>query len=58
VGISLAAFIAVYLVVFGAGCYYIIRLVQKGPVVQTVKAYGDHGVDKPQIVSDLVSDSE
>lgn len=58
VGISLAAFITVYLVVFGAGCYYIIRLVRKGPVVQTIKAYGDHGVDKPQIVSDLVSESE
>jgi cytochrome bd ubiquinol oxidase subunit I len=58
VGISLAAFITVYLVVFGAGCYYIFRLVRRGPVFQTVKAYGDHGVDQPQIVSDLVSDSE
>jgi cytochrome d ubiquinol oxidase subunit I len=58
VGISLAAFVTVYLIVFGAGCYYIFRLVQKGPVVQTDKAYGDHGVDKPQIVSDLVSESE
>jgi cytochrome bd ubiquinol oxidase subunit I len=65
VGISLMAFVAVYFVVFGAGCYYIYRLVKRGPIVKAadagpdngLHAYGDHGVDKPQIVSDLVSDS-
>jgi cytochrome d ubiquinol oxidase subunit I len=58
VAISLAAFVTVYLVVFGAGCYYIFRLVKKGPIIKTDTAYGDHGVDKPQIVSGLVSESE
>ncbi|MDJ0783432.1 MAG: cytochrome ubiquinol oxidase subunit I [Desulfosarcinaceae bacterium] len=58
VGLSLLAFIVVYGVVFGAGCYYIYRLIHKGPdIASSEDAYGDHGVDHPQIVTDLVTES-
>lgn len=57
VGLSLLAFIIIYLLVFGAGVYYIARLVQKGPGERTQDAYGTHGVDKPPIVTDLVAES-
>jgi cytochrome d ubiquinol oxidase subunit I len=50
VAISLAAFIIVYVFVFGAGSYYILRLIGKGPE-ETEAAYGDHGVEKPPIVT-------
>ena len=57
VGLSLLAFVIVYLVVFGAGVYYIGRLILKGPGEKTQDAYGTHGVEKPPIVTDLVSES-
>ena len=57
VGLSLLAFVIVYLVVFGAGVYYIARLILKGPGEKTQDAYGTHGVEKPPIVTDLVSES-
>jgi cytochrome d ubiquinol oxidase subunit I len=50
VAISLAAFIIVYVFVFGAGSYYILRLIGKGPESMEA-AYGDHGVEKPPIVT-------
>ena len=57
IAISLAAFIIVYVFVFGAGSYYILRLIGKGPEdAQTV--YGDHGVEKPPIVTGLVGEKE
>ena len=56
VGLSLLAFIVIYTLVFGAGVYYIARLVLKGPGGETSDAYGTHGVDKPPIVTDMVSD--
>ncbi|MBT8341459.1 MAG: cytochrome ubiquinol oxidase subunit I, partial [Desulfatitalea sp.] len=43
VGLSLLAFILVYAVVFGAGVYYITRLVTKGPEPVPEPVYGDHG---------------
>jgi len=52
IAISLAAFIIVYLFVFGAGSYYILRLIGKGPE-DAEAAYGDHGVQKPPIVTEL-----
>ena len=52
VAISLTAFIIVYGFVFGAGTYYIIKLVRKGPETQE-EAYGAHGVEKPPLVTDL-----
>jgi cytochrome d ubiquinol oxidase subunit I len=53
---SLLAFIIVYLLVFGAGVYYIARLILKGPVSTSGEAYGAHGVETPPIVTDLVAD--
>ena len=52
IAISLAAFIIVYVFVFGAGSYYILRLIGKGPE-DAQAAYGDHGVKKPLIVTEL-----
>jgi cytochrome d ubiquinol oxidase subunit I len=52
IAISLTAFIIVYVFVFGAGSYYILRLIGKGPE-ETEAAYGDHGVEKPPIVTEL-----
>jgi cytochrome d ubiquinol oxidase subunit I len=52
IAISLAAFIIVYVFVFGAGSYYILRLIGKGPE-DAQAAYGDHGVEKPPIVTEL-----
>ena len=55
VALSLLAFIIVYTLVFGAGVYYIFRLIQKGPGMKE-KGYGSHGVDKPPIFTDLASE--
>ncbi len=49
--ISLAAFFIVYVFVFGAGSYYILRLIGKGPE-DGEEAYGDHGVKRPAIVAE------
>ncbi len=46
IAISLAAFVVVYGFVFGAGSYYILKLIGKGPDSRET-AYGDHGVGKP-----------
>ena len=56
VALSLLAFIITYTFVFGAGSYYILRLIGKGPVAAE-KAYGDHGVKKPPLVTDLSSET-
>jgi cytochrome d ubiquinol oxidase subunit I len=55
VAISLFAFILTYVFVFGAGSYYILRLIGKGPDGGE-RAYGDHGVSKPPIVAGLVGE--
>jgi cytochrome bd ubiquinol oxidase subunit I len=52
IAISLTAFIIVYIFVFGAGSYYILSLIGKGPE-DADAAYGDHGVGKPPIVTEL-----
>jgi cytochrome d ubiquinol oxidase subunit I len=57
VALSLLAFVTVYFLVFGAGIYYIIRLILKGPEADSHRAYGNHGVETPPIVSDLVGES-
>jgi cytochrome d ubiquinol oxidase subunit I len=56
VALSLLAFIITYTFVFGAGSYYILRLIGKGPVAAE-KAYGDHGIKKPPLVTDLSSET-
>ena len=57
VGLSLTAFVVVYGLVFGAGTYYIIRLILKGPDEDKETAFGGHGVDTPPIASDMISES-
>jgi cytochrome d ubiquinol oxidase subunit I len=56
IALSLLAFIITYIFVFGAGSYYILRLIGQGPPT-TEKAYGAHGVEEPPLVTDLVSDT-
>ncbi len=52
IAISLAAFVVVYVFVFGAGTYYILRLIGKGPEAAE-GTYGAHGVEKPPLFTDL-----
>jgi cytochrome bd ubiquinol oxidase subunit I len=56
VALSLLAFIFSYVFVFGAGSYYIIRLIAKGPG-DSEKAYGAHGVKEPPLLTDLASET-
>jgi cytochrome d ubiquinol oxidase subunit I len=56
IALSLLAFIITYTFVFGAGSYYILRLIGKGPDTPE-KAYGDHGVTEPPLVTDLGSET-
>ena len=57
IAISLAAFVLTYVFIFGAGSYYILRLIAKGPMVEE-ETYGDHGVSKPPLVTqDLTSET-
>jgi cytochrome d ubiquinol oxidase subunit I len=50
--LSLSAFVFTYVFVFGAGSYYILKLIGKGPG-DAETAYGTHGVEKPVIITDL-----
>ncbi len=44
VGLSLLAFVVMYTLVFGAGSYYIIKLIRKGiPVIKDEEPYYKHG---------------
>jgi cytochrome d ubiquinol oxidase subunit I len=56
VALSLLAFIFSYVFVFGAGSYYIIRLIAKGPGVPE-EAYGSHGIKEPPLFTDLASET-
>lgn len=47
--LSLIAFLFVYVFVFGAGSYYILRLIGKGPVSADAP-YGAHGLKEPPLV--------
>ena len=55
VALSLLAFIIAYTLIFGAGTYYILRLIQEGPGTRE-KDYGAHGMEKPPLITDLVSE--
>lgn len=55
IAISLAAFVCTYAFVFGAGSYYILRLIGKGPPSEE-GTYGSHGVAQPPLVTKLVSE--
>ena len=56
IALSLLAFIVTYTFVFGAGSYYILLLIGKGPGTPE-KAYGDHGIKAPPLVTDLGSET-
>lgn len=50
IAISLSAFVLTYAFIFGAGVFYIFKLIHKGPdtpLFTTDEAYGDHGVKRP-----------
>jgi cytochrome d ubiquinol oxidase subunit I len=55
VALSLAAFVLVYTFVFGAGSYYILQLIGRGPDTSgsDEETYGAHGVKKPAIATDI-----
>ena len=55
IAISLAAFVLTYVFVFGAGSYYILKLIRKGPDTEE-DVYGSHGVKEPPLVTGLVSE--
>ena len=52
--LSLIGFIVSYTFIFGAGSYYILRLIGKGPIPTEEEPYGTHGVKKPPLVTDMV----
>jgi cytochrome d ubiquinol oxidase subunit I len=57
IAISIGAFVLTYAVVFGAGGYYIIKLIRKGPGTEA-DVYGSHGVKGPALITGLVSEEE
>ena len=57
IAISLGAFVLTYSVVFGAGAYYIVKLIKKGPDVEA-DVYGSHGVKEPPLIMGLTSKEE
>jgi len=57
IALSLLAFIVCYSFIFGAGSYYILRLIAKGPGTPDEEVYGTHGVKKPPLVTDLTHDT-
>lgn len=52
---SLLAFIIVYIFVFGAGTYYILQLIRKGPHVPD-HTHGDHGGTEKKLVEEAAED--
>jgi cytochrome bd ubiquinol oxidase subunit I len=55
IAMSLAAFVLTYGFVFGAGSYYIVKLIRKGPDTEE-DTYGSHGVKEPPLVTGLVAE--
>ncbi len=54
--VSLLAFIVVYLFIFGAGSFYILRLIGKGPQ-STDATYGSHSMQKPPLADTMLSET-
>lgn len=54
--ISMTAFLITYGLVFGAGTYYILRLILKGPDVEE-ETYGAHGIERPPLITGFVSEN-
>ena len=56
---SLIAFMVVYSFVFGAGLYYICRLVRKGPIASKQEGiYGEHGLEKAALLMPKSKESD
>jgi cytochrome bd ubiquinol oxidase subunit I len=55
IAMSLAAFVLTYGFVFGAGSYYILKLIGKGPDTEE-NAYGSHGVKEPPLITGVLSE--
>lgn len=55
IAMSLNAFIVTYIVIFGAGSYYIMHLVNRGPDVQE-EVHGARGLKKPPLPSEMFSE--
>jgi cytochrome bd ubiquinol oxidase subunit I len=55
VALSMAAFVLTYAFVFGAGSYYILKQIGKGPDSEE-DVYGSHGVPEPPLITNLVSE--
>jgi cytochrome bd ubiquinol oxidase subunit I len=51
IGVTLAAFIVTYSFIFGAGTFYILHLIAKGPETEEA-TYGDHGLEAPAVLGD------
>ena len=49
IGVTLAAFIVTYLFIFGAGTFYMLHLIAKGPETEEA-TYGDHGLKTPVVL--------
>jgi len=52
--LSMAAFVLTYTFIFGAGSYYILKQIGKGPDT-AADVYGSHGVPRPPLVTDLAA---
>jgi len=57
VALSLGAFVLVYTIIFGAGTYYILKLIGKGPDIPEDAPFGTHGLKKPLLVGDRSQES-
>lgn len=55
VAMSLVAFLFTYGIIFGAGSFYIVKLIRKGPGAET-GLYGAHGVKQPPLITELVAE--
>ncbi|MDZ7598387.1 MAG: cytochrome ubiquinol oxidase subunit I [Desulfobacterales bacterium] len=55
IAMSLTAFLLTYGFVFGAGSYYIVKLIRKGPDTDE-NLYGSHGVKEPPLVTGMVAE--
>jgi len=56
VALSLLAFVFSYVFIFGAGSYYILKLIGKGPSILE-QEHGTHGVKEPPLLTDLASET-
>ena len=57
VALSFCAFVLTYAAVFGAGVYYIGKLIKKGPEAKG-ETYGSHGLSEPPLITDPASKKE